>query len=271
MLKIIISILLTSITWSACTKKEPTLLLNNYFKPQIGDDFEWRLDSIELNEVSQYHCKIIDIDAFTATKELVDAFHARGIKVIAYVSVGTIENYRPDIALLPPEIIGNIYPAWPDERFLDIRQLNKLKPFITSRFDMIKAKGFDGIEPDNMDGYGEDNGLNLTVEDTQLFCEWIIDEAHKRGLSIGQKNTEELVPLLYKKFDWALTEDVFNQNTQNDYSNYISIGKPVFSAEYTDQTSISDFNLFICTKATQLKYFVFLKHRDLTKWKYECN
>ncbi len=241
-----------------------------YYKPQIGDSFEWRLDSIPMTEVNQYTCKIIDIDAFSATKELVDAFHARGIKVIAYISVGTIENYRPDSALLPPEIIGNIYPAWPDERFLNIREIEKMKPFITSRFDMIKQKGFDGIEPDNMDGYGEINGFDLTLNDTKLFCEWIIEEAHNRGLSIGQKNTEELVPLLYRKFDWALTEDVFNSNTQNDYSLYISVNKPVFSAEYTDVMSTTDFNMFVCPKAKQLKYFAFLKHRDLTQWKYEC-
>lgn len=240
------------------------------YKPKIGDSFDWRLDSINLNEVDQYTCKIIDIDAFSATKELVDAFHARGIKVIAYVSVGTIENYRPDTALLPPEIIGNIYPEWPDERFLDIREIEKLKPFITFRFDMIKQKGFDGIEPDNIDIYTMETGFNLTLNDARLFCEWIIDEAHKRNLSIGQKNAEELVPLLYKKFDWALTESIFYYHTQNNFSLYVSADKPVFSAEYIDQMSITDFNTFVCPRAKELKYYAFLKHRNLTKWKYEC-
>ena len=254
----------------SCKKEKNKLNTDHYYKPQIGDSFEWRLDSIGLNEINQYTCKIIDIDAFSATKELVDAFHARGIKVIAYISVGTIENYRSDSTLLPHEIIGNIYPAWPDERFLNIREIEKMKPFIISRFNMIKQKGFDGIEPDNMDGYGEINGFNLSLNDTEIFCEWIIEEAHNRGLSIGQKNTEELVPLLYKKFDWALTEDVFNSNTQNDYSLYISVNKPVFSAEYTDAMSITDFSTFVCSKAKKLKYFAFLKHRDLTQWKYEC-
>ena len=259
---------ITVIIVASCKKQEP--VADTYYHPKISDSFEWRLDSIGINEVAQYSCKIIDIDAFTATKELVDAFHARGIKVIAYVSVGTIENYRPDSALLPADIIGNIYPAWPDERFINIREIEKMRPFITSRFDMIKQKGFDGIEPDNMDGYGEMNGFDLTLEDTKVFCEWIIQEAHSRGLSIGQKNTEELVPFLYRKFDWALTEDVFNSNTQNDYSSYIAIGKPVFSAEYSDVMSISDFDTFVCAKAKQLKYFAFLKHRDLNQWTYEC-
>lgn len=253
----------------ACTDEQNTT--STYFKPQIGNSFEWRLDSIGLDEVKDYHCNIIDIDAFSASKELVDAFHKQGIKVIAYISVGTIENFRPDAALLPAEVIGNIYPDWPDERFLNIRDINKLKPFIQSRFDMIKAKGFDGIEPDNMDGYNEDNGFNLTVEDTQQFCEWIIEEAHSRGLCIGQKNTEELVPLMHQKFDFALTEDIFNMNTQTDYMPYISVGKPVFSAEYTDVMSPADFSSTVCPKAKTLNYFAFLKHRDLTRWTYDCN
>ncbi len=255
----------------SCRKEKTEDSADDYYKPKIGNTFEWRLDSIAPSEVSQYNCNIIDIDAFSATKELVGAFHARGIKVIAYISVGTFEFYRPDLNLLPPEIVGNIYPAWPDERFLDIRQIDKMKPFITSRFDMIREKGFDGIEPDNIDTYGEVTGFDLKLDDVKTFCEWIIKEAHNRGLCIGQKNTEELVPLLYKKFDWALTEDIFYQNIQNDYSVYITDGKPVFSAEYTDEMDITHFNTSVCNKAVQLKYFAFLKHRDLTRWTYECN
>ena len=253
----------------SCTKEKTTEAVE-YYQPKVGDDFEWRLDSISTDEVSQYHCSIIDIDAFSATKELVDAFHARGIKVIAYVSVGTLENYRPDYALLPEEVIGSIYPEWPDERFLDIRAIEKMKPFITSRFDMIMEKGFDGIEPDNIDIYGIDNDFDLTLNDAKLFCEWIIDEAHSRGLSIGQKNTEELVPLLYKEFDWALTEDAFDDNMEDAFSTYVANGKPVFSAEYTDRMNVAEFTAGVCPKATQLKYFAFLKHRDLTKWTYDC-
>lgn len=242
----------------------------NYYQPQIGDTFEWRLNDISLSEVSQYNCKIIDIDAFSATKELVAAFHAKGIKVIAYVSVGTIENYRPDANLLPAEIIGKVYPEWPDERFLNLREIQKMKAFITSRFDMIKEKGFDGIEPDNIDAYNAENGFKLTLNDTKLFCEWIIEEAHNRQLSIGQKNTEELVPLLHKKFDWVLTEDLFDENNPNDYATYIADGKPVFCAEYTDVMSTAHFNTTVCPKATQLKYFAFLKERDLNQWTHLC-
>lgn len=251
--------------------KKDKIAPEDYYHPKPGDRFEWRLDSITIAEANQYHTDIIDIDAFSATKELVEAFHAKGIKVIAYVSVGTLESYRDDAYLLPPEVIGNVYPDWPDERFLDLRQIDKLKPFILSRLDMIKEKGFDGVEPDNIDGYQEDNGFELTIEDSKKFCEWLINEAHERELSIGQKNTEELVPSMHQKFDWALTEDVFYQNIQDCYQPYITAGKPVFSAEYTDVMNVADFRNEACPKATLLHYFLFLKHRDLNKWTYDCN
>lgn len=261
-------VLFSLITLLFACKKNKTE--ESYHKPQIGDSFAWRLDSIGLDEVSSFYTNIVDIDAFSATKELVDAFHQKGIKVIAYVSVGTIENYRPDAYLLPDEVIGNIYPDWPDEKFLNLREIEKLKPFINSRLDMIKAKGFDGIEPDNIDGYWEDNGFDLTLDDTKIFCEWLIKEAHDRGLSIGQKNTEELVPLLSNDFDWALTEGAFHMNNAESYSTYISKGKPVFSCEYTDNMNTQDFSNTICPKAKTMKFYTFLKHRDLTHWSYEC-
>ena len=34
---------------------------------------------------------------------------------------------------------------------------------------------------------------------------------------------------------------------------------------------ITEFNSLVCPKATQLNFFAFLKHRDLTQWTYECH
>lgn len=266
----LIGIVLLIIGFVSCYSESENHAEGSWFRPTIGQTFEWRLDSIRTDEADHYHCDIIDMDAFSASPELIDALHQKGIKVIAYISVGTFETYRPDLALLPEEVVGNIYPDWPDELFLDIRKIELLKPFIESRFDMIKAKGFDGIEPDNIDIYGEETDFDLTLDDCRKYCEYLISEAHERGLCIGQKNTEELVPLMYDEFDWVLTEDVFHQNIQSEYSPYIAIGKPVFCAEYTDEMDAEHFSTFVCHEAKQFKYYPFLKHRDLNQWTYEC-
>ena len=58
------------------------------------------------------------------------------------------------------------------------------------RFDICKAKGFDAIEPDNMDVFelGAASGFPLTETDGIVYALWLAEAAHARGLGIGQKN-----------------------------------------------------------------------------------
>ena len=48
-------------------------------------------------------------------------------------------------------------------KWLDIRQLPVLEPIMTARFQMCQQKGFDAVEPDNMDGYENDTGFPITA------------------------------------------------------------------------------------------------------------
>ena len=218
---------------------------SNYVIP-VGKSFEWRLDSLSNNFST--NADVIDIDAFAATKELVLNLKSQGKTVIAYLSVGSVENYRPDSNDFPKIIIGNIYDGCPDEKWLDIRQIELLAPIMEARFDIIKSKGFDGIEPDNMNGYQNDTGFNISEEDAIAYSRWLIEQAHNRGLSIGQKNSEELIPILYDEFDWILTEDAFVDNFYEELTPFISAGKAVFLVEYTDRISNEEFQGQICPK-----------------------
>ncbi|ASU32045.1 endo alpha-1,4 polygalactosaminidase [Mucilaginibacter xinganensis] len=241
----------------------------SWWQPAAGAGFDWQLDDI--SSTSNFAAEVVDVDAFTTSAETVAALHAKGKKVIAYLSVGTLENDRGDASLLPPEVIGKQYPEWPQEKWLDIRQVDKLKPWLNSRFNMIIKKGFDGIEPDNMDGYDNDPGFNIQLADTRKYADYLIALAHSNGLSIGQKNIKELTADFAAKFDWALTEDAFAQGWQNELSAYITLNKPVFAVEYTDLMSQSKFQATVCPAARQLKYTAILKKRDLSQWVDRCN
>ena len=46
---------------------------------------------------------------------------------------------------------------------MDIRRLSVLKPIMTRRLQMCARKHFDALEPDNMDGYGNQTGFKLTA------------------------------------------------------------------------------------------------------------
>jgi hypothetical protein len=55
-----------------------------------------------------------------------------------------------------PSVLGKTN-GWLGERWLDIRRLPVLEPIMRARLAPCKAKGFDGVEADNVDGYTNSN------------------------------------------------------------------------------------------------------------------
>lgn len=54
--------------------------------------------------------------------------------------------------------------------------------------DICVSKGFDAIEPDNLDTFSRSDNL-LTVDDNLAFAKLLADYSHSKGLAIAQKNT----------------------------------------------------------------------------------
>ncbi len=246
---------------------------SGWYKPAPMTSFDWDLRS-DIPENTVYDAVVVDIDAFDNDKDFVDMLHAQGKKVIAYVSVGSWEEWRPDAGDFYDEVIGNDYPGWEGEKFLDIRKINQIMPIMKARFDMIKEKGFDGIEPDNIDLHAwtaEETGFDIDENDVITYAKLIAQEAHDRGLSVGQKNASDLSEELVDSFDWILTEDAFYYGFQNEAVPYIDHNKAVFAVEYTDKFTAS--YLFagqVCEEAAQLQYTAILKNRELDAFVYHC-
>lgn len=131
-----------------------------------------------------------DVDGFESTAAEVAALHAQGKHVICYIDVGTAENWRPDYSSFPASVLGGAN-GWPGENWLDIRQLSVLEPIMTARFQMCREKGFDAVEPDNMDGYENNTGFSLTADDQLTYDEWVAGEVHALGMAVFQKNDGE--------------------------------------------------------------------------------
>ena len=225
-----------------------------------GTSWQWQLTGALDSSLA---VKVYDIDLYDNDAAAVSALHAKGITVICYMSVGSYEDWRPDAADFPKAVLGKDYPGWPGEKFLDIRALDTLGPIMAKRLDLCASKGFDGIEPDNMDvfeGGSSGTGFPLTEADGVAYAQWLTTEAHQRGLSIGQKNTSELASKLATVMDWALTEDCFDGNWCADMQPYIDHGKAVLMSEYTD-TGVNFGNA--CTWAKAHQFSAILKGRDL--------
>ncbi|MEJ2734341.1 MAG: endo alpha-1,4 polygalactosaminidase [Anaerolineae bacterium] len=238
----------------------------NWWHPPVGTSWQWQLTGLPVDlslDVDMY-----DIDLFDNEANSMAALHAQGRKVICYVSVGSWEDWRPDADQVPASALGNDYEGWPGEKWLDIRQIDLLAPIMSARLERCKAKGFDGIEPDNMDGYANDTGFPLTYQDQLDYNLWLAQEAHARGLSIGLKNDDEQVADLLPYFDWVLTEDCFAQDWCDEVVPFIAAGKAVFAAEYTDQWSVNQFLSQVCPQAGMLGFSAVLKNRDLdAQWR----
>jgi hypothetical protein len=133
-----------------------------------------------------------------------------------------------------------------------------------------QAKGFDALEPDNVDGYTNDTGFPLTYQDQLNYNVWLANEAHARGLSIGLKNDGEQAEDLLAYFDWAMAEDCFADDWCDQVAPFVAAGKAVFAAEYTDQLTSNQFLSQVCPQASTLHLNAILKNRDLDAYRAAC-
>ena len=232
---------------------------SDWWRPKAGLSWQWQLEGAFDFDVQ---ADVWDID-LGVHKSGVDKFHNQGAKVICYISVGSYENWRTDADQFPKEVLGNKYEGWSGEWWLDIRRIDLLAPIMLARLDECAAKGFDAVEPDNMEIYTNDTGFPLTYEDQLRYALWLAEESHKRGLAIGQKNAPDQTKDLVDIYDFAITEDAFYYGWAEDMLPYIQAGKPVFAAEYTDLPG--EFEKF-CNQSKELGFSTILKHRDLGAW-----
>lgn len=228
------------------------------WRPAVGTTWQWQLTGLPVDQT--FDVELYDIELFDNDANVVSALHTQGRKVICYISVGSWEDWRPDKDQFPLDLIGKDYEGWKGEKWLDIRQIDRLAPILQARFDQCKGKGFDAIEPDNIDGYTNDTGFSLTAEDQLRFNIWLAEEAHKRGLSIGLKNDPDQAAELEPYFDWALTEDCYAEDWCDLMFPFLEAGKAVFAAEYTDTGVTLD---EMCPQAKELGFSLILKNRDL--------
>ena len=232
--------------------------------PVPGTTFEWILQDYDGTIPS---AKAVDVDLFDTSKAKVAALKAAGRKPICYVSVGTWENWRPDKDDFPSQVIGRPVDGWRGERWLDIRYTTLLGPVLLARLDLCHSKGFIAVEPDNLDGFQANTGFNITRTDQVRYLKWLANKAHRKGLSIGLKNVPELLPDVITRFDWARTEDCFDQRWCVEMVPFIAAGKAVFAVEYTDTGN--SFTKF-CSQATNLGLSQLLKKRSLRPWATTC-
>jgi hypothetical protein len=202
--------------------------------PPISTTWQWQLSGTVDQSID---ASMYDIDLFDNPATVVDALHARGRKVVCYLSAGTWEDWRPDAASFPASVLGSGVDGWAGEKWLDIRRIDLLGPIMSARLDLCRQKGFDAVEPDNVDGYANGSGFPLSAQDQLAYNRWLAAAAHARGLSIGLKNDLDQVAQLVGDFDWAINEQCFQYKECAMLAPFTAAGKAVFEVEYSLATS----------------------------------
>lgn len=229
----------------------PPITNGDWYHPLVSVTWQWQLSGT-VNP--SYEVEIYDIDLFDSSEDTIQTLQATGKKVICYLSAGSYEEWRSDANLFSEQDLGNPLDGWAGERWLDIRS-NTVHSIMIQRLDLAQQKGCDGVEPDNMDGYINDSGFNLTAMDQLAFNRLIANKAHLRDLSVGLKNDLDQIENLVDYYDFAVNEQCFEYAECETLVPFIDNGKPVLNAEY-QQAYIDDANArnALCDESLDLQF-----------------
>lgn len=215
----------------------------------------WLSESPQLGDLPRVD--VIDVDLFDTPEAVIAGLHAQGTAVVCYFSAGSAENWRPDFAQLQPHR-GRRLQGWAREWWLDVRQPQVLA-VMSQRIALAEAKGCDGVDPDNVDGYQNATDLGLTKDDALQFLTFLATEAHEQGLEIGLKNALDLVPEMVGIMDFAVNEQCLVYRECAALAPFVDAGKPVVHIEYATPRKARG----ICTRSAGSGFVTIVKRFNL--------
>jgi hypothetical protein len=233
------------------------------YQPKIWDNM---MIQLQWNINTSNNVEVYSIDLFDTSAEFIQELQSQEKWVICYLSIWTFENWREDSILFPDAVLWNDLWDWLGEKRLDISNYQDFQHIILERLNLAQEKWCDGIDPDNVDGFQNDTGFELTAEDQKEYLQFVSQEAKKRNLLIGLKNNLTQISELEPYFDFAINESCFDWNECEYLSTFIENDKPVFWLQYNK--TLNDF----CPKAQEMKMSFALANYQLDGTKMEfCN
>ena len=240
-------------------------------KPKAGAT--WNIELINVPKPAQadeekYH--IWDFDVADAPKTTIEAFQSKGHPVICYFSAGSWENWRKDADKFPKIALGKALDGWPGERWLNTRNQG-VRDIMRKRIQDAATKGCDGVDPDNIDGYENDTGFDLTKDNGVDYVRFLAKTAHKAGMSYGLKNGGAIVDRVIDVSQWCVNEQCVKYDECDLYQPFIKQNKPVFHIEYTPKDPApSEFVSKVCNNPKAKGFSTLIKHLSLNAWTTTC-
>jgi hypothetical protein len=186
--------------------------------------WDWQIGRVApLQRTGARAVDIYDIDGFLTTRAQVRAIHTTWQastlphpKTICYLDLAW-EDYRPDASpaprgsYFPAAALGNVYYGYADERWVDFRQLDALKPMLDERISRCARKGFDAVELDDIDSFDPPSttGFHLTPGDAQNLLAYAFNQIHRDGMTGLWKNSPYLSWWGRRYADGAVVEECY--------------------------------------------------------------
>ena len=189
-------------------------------------------------------------------------------RLICYTNCGAYEPENWNEQLLEPvrgRLLGKTMAGYPEEKWLNIKELDLLRPLVREKFALAARSGCDAMVCDNTeawitgtDGDGsqtiglfrskgldavkqlaalkavERTGNAITFDDQLRYNRMLAEEAHAQCLSIGLINDVFQINELAADFDFALNEQCHHCGWCDLYRPFVDAGKPVLHLEFED-------------------------------------
>ncbi|KAI0476922.1 glycoside hydrolase superfamily [Xylaria cf. heliscus] len=242
-------------------------------QPTVGTTWDYPLGFSLTTANANKSTIFYPVDLENTSADTIGALKSAGHTIVCYFSAGSIEDYREDAGEFPASAVGNTLDGWPDEKWVDHRNA-KVREIMATRIQSAAAKGCVGVDPDNIDGYTNNSGFDLTEDDTVDYVQYLAGTAHAAGLAYGLKNSGAIVDRVVDVAEWAINEECAEYTECADYAPFIKAGKPVFHVEYVeddDATSVSASKLAkACAADGQSGFSTIVKHYTLDNWVVYC-
>jgi hypothetical protein len=228
----------------------------NWYHPEISETWQIQLKprgSAGYAVNTNYPVELYDIDLFDSPVSLIQWLHASGQHVICYFSAGSAEDWRPDYPRFHDSEKGNALEGWPGENWLDIRSKN-VREIMKKRMDIAQKHECDGVDPDNVEGYANKSGFDLTAGDQLGYNRFLATEAHKRHMAVALKNDVNQIKELSGLFDFSVNEECFENNECDKNKPFIEKNKPVFNIEYKKEYLDSNKRQELCSRSLKMKF-----------------
>jgi hypothetical protein len=201
--------------------------------------WDWQIGRVTpLQRTGRNAVDSYDLDGFLTTQAQVRAMRTtwqastlRHPRTVCYLDLAW-EDYRPDATprtprtpktlrtpktprtpggYFPATTLGAVYYGYPEERWVDLRQLDALKPMLRERIGMCARKGFDAVELDDIDSFDPPSttGFQLTPGDAENFLASAFNEIHLAGMTALWKNSPYLSWWGRQYADGAVVEECY--------------------------------------------------------------